>query len=423
MREFLKTSVRWLGIGSFLALVYFTAPSCALQTTGTCVKDCEGDNPPNPPCEGVDCPDPPCDKPSCMPPDPPPLVFQPGDNPTSAIMCDFPKPMKPDLSTCATQAEVDSGNFMPMSEAATALVTGKTKPIALDWSVDAMAECLGLPKKVEYLAGSFPDGAAVCLNCGSQIPLTYANPTKACIAKCEDLVAASNGFIPADVHDYCVTNAHTSTNFTKDACYDGACSSGGTPVPGFVDPRRNQEPVTWVDKIGADDNGGTNSLTQTAATIGWQAGAASAQTVLNGDAWVEFSVTETNTGHRLSLRSSCAEPINCQDMDASEVDLGFIINLGGDGLVYTQDLGSPESGPFGSYSAGERYRIRARDNHNGYAVVSYSRVIGACSPGTECVEDVFNTSATLLAYPLRVDASLRQQNSTLANVTIVRIIP
>src|SRR4051812_12210772 len=84
MSDSLKTRLRWLGTGCFLALVYFTAPNCALQTTGLpCDKPggCDGGTPPdcppdkpdcNAPCEGPDCPPDPCDKPDCNMPPPPP---------------------------------------------------------------------------------------------------------------------------------------------------------------------------------------------------------------------------------------------------------------------------------------------------------------------------------------------------------------
>jgi len=60
------------------------------------------------------------------------------------------------------------------------------------------------------------------------------------------------------------------------------------------------------------------------------------------------------------------------------------------------------------------------DNHDGTATISYSR-FHACTPGPLCTEDVFYTSLQTPNYPLRVDASFREQNATLTNVTLVRI--
>ena len=61
-------------------------------------------------------------------------------------------------------------------------------------------------------------------------------------------------------------------------------------------------------------------------------------------------------------------------------------------------------------------------NFDGTAAITYSRVNGSCVPGTPCPDTVFYTHTGAPAtYPLRVDASFREQNATLANVSIVRI--
>ena len=345
-------------------------------------------------------------------------------------MCDIPQPEKPGFPTCATPAEANDPTNISLTQAGTALANGQSKSFALDWSAAAKADCGGLPKKIAYM-GPFPDGLTLCINCGAQIPLTYANPTKACIAKCKDLINYGNGPMPAEGTDaYCEANARTATNFLKDACYDGACSSGGTPLPGFVDPRRTPEKVQWIDLIGTTDNGGTNSLMRTAPTTGplpvdWNAGAASVQTILGGDAWVEFEAGEIGLAHGLALRNSCADPMNnCPDIDPSLVNMGFLMILASDNQVYTAEAGASLTvhGPFGPYAPGERYRVRALDNHDGTATISFSRLTAPCIPGTVCAETVLATSpAPSTVFPLRVDASFRDQNATLANVTLVRI--
>lgn len=440
MRDSLKTSVRWLGTGCFLALVLFTAPNCVLQTNGLggpgdgnpnpCdtndPKGCNPDCDPTktecpPPCDQPECPPDPCDTPDCNMPPGPMTVFVQGGNPTSSIMCDFPNAEKPGVSNCATQAEVDSGVYLSQSTAATSLATTQSNALTLDWSPAALAECSGLPKKVEFLGGVFPDGQQVCID-PTQFPNTYANPTKACIARCEDVIAMGPGPIPADIHDYCVNNAHTSTNFDKNSWYPNSCTPGGSPIIGFPDPRRIPEPVQWTDHIGTTDNGGTNTLEQTSTVTSYLAGAASAQTISAGDAWVEFATNETDTGHGLGLRTSCANVVNCPDQDPTFDNLGYSINFSGDGQVYVYESATNQTfGPFGPYAAAERYRIKARDNHDGTATISYARIVGACPIGAACNEDQFYTSIPTVAYPLRVDATLRQQNSTLTNVTLVRI--
>lgn len=415
MRDLLKANSRWLRQGCVIALMMVAGPACILQTGGY------GDpNKDNPKCEN-----PPCKEDPPDPPDEPPAKFEPGMDATNAIMCDIPVPVAEGQSACATQAEADAG--MSLTAAGTALATGQSANFALDWSPDALAACGGLPIKKAF-HGPFPDGLTVCLNCGSQIPMVYATPEKACIAKCNELINYSDGpFPPEGASQFCAKNARTATNYDKDQCYPDVCSTGGTPLPGWVDPRRAPEAVKWIDHLGTTDNSGSNTLVRTAATDpNVKAGAASAQLIASGDAWVEFEASATNTGQLLSLRSSCADPYTtCPDTDASFNALGYALVFFNDGNVgvLTSDPMVAVIGGFGTYSPGERYRIRATDNHDGKATISFSRLIGACAQGTVCQEDVFHTIVGGPAYPLRVDTSLNEQGATLANVTLVRIKP
>lgn len=422
MRDLLKANSRWLRQACVMALLLFAGPACLLQTHG--YGDPDKDNPKceNPPCK-EDPPNPPDD-----PDDPtnPPAKFEPGTDATNAIMCDIPVPVAEGQSACATQAEADSG--MALTAAGTALASGQSANFALDWSPAALAACGGLPIKKAF-HGPFPDGLTVCLNCGSQIPMVYATPEKACVAKCKELINYSDGpFPPEGTTAFCVANARTATNYDKDQCYPDVCSTGGTPLPGWVDPRRAPEPVKWIDHIGTSDGSGSNTLTRIAPTTGvnvvdFNAGAASGQTIISGDAWVEFEASEINLTHVLSLRPSCAVPFDCPDMVPGLSEIGFAIDLASDGQVYVLENGSPLDvlGPFGPYAAGERFRIRVVDNHDGKAKISYSRIVGPCAPGTVCTEDVFLTSSGGPIYPLRVDSSFREQGGTLANVNLVRI--
>ena len=127
------------------------------------------------------------------------------------------------------------------------------------------------------------------------------------------------------------------------------------------------------------------------------------------------------TNHVLSLRPSCPDPMICPDTDDSLDAIGFAINLAADGKVYVIEgaagFNQNKLGPFGlPYAAHERFRVRATDNHDGTATISYSRFSG-CTP--ICTEDVFATSTPTPLYPLRVDTSFREQNATLTNVTLV----
>jgi hypothetical protein len=107
-------------------------------------------------------------------------------------------------------------------------------------------------------------------------------------------------------------------------------------MPAFIDPRRIPEPVIWTDAIGAGASG--NTLIRTAPTTNppsSNAGAASSQWILRGDAYVEFSAAETNRSHLIGfseIPTGCASP--CPDTDPSATGIGFGIVLFNDGRVY-----------------------------------------------------------------------------------------
>ena len=452
MRDFLLSG-RWLRTWWFWAFVLLALPNCGLNSEGCMdcpvIDDCSG-NDPDPECDPGNCdgdecePDPceedpdapgcnpdPCeedpDGPECVPPDPV-EEFKPGTSPADAILCEIPKPLEDGDDGCATQAEADDLTNISLAEAATALVNGDFSGFALDFSDEAKAACGGLPKKIEFY-GEFPDGLRVCINCGTQIGNAneYATTTKACIAKCKDKVNFE-GPIPAEgAEAFCLANAKLATNHEAEICYGGACTAGGSPNLSWVDPRKSPEPVVWIDHIGTSDNSGTNDLERTAPTstpAAFDAGAASAQTIAKGDAWVEFAAGDTTgTTHILGLRTSCADAITCPDMDPDIATVGFAIYLYADGQVYVLEPGATpgtfnQYGPFGPYTVGERYRIRVTDNNltAATASISYHRVVG----GVEQPAFATNTSADP-AYPLRVDTTFIEFGALIADVTIVRI--
>jgi len=397
MRNVLKTGGRWLRTGWVLPLALLALPNCLLDS-----GPYQGGG------ETI-------------------LPFDPGESPTDAVMCAIPKMLMEGESDCANPQEAMEG--MPMEEAALALLAGQSNPIALDWSQSAIDECGG-PKKVEYF-GTFPDGLPVCLNCELQIPTIYADRAAVCIAKCEDLL--HNHELPFPTHEdvitFCAKNAKVATNFANDTCYLGECENGLLKM-NFVDPRRTPEPVKWVDHIGTDDNMGTNSLTRNVPgtgteTIDFNAGAASAQTIARGDAWVEFEALDsTDKAHVLGVRPSfdangqkCFDVINCPDTDPSLNNIGFAIALNTDGMVYVFEVidgALTGQGPFPAFAAGERYRVNVKDNHDGTATITYSREESG-------VFNQFAESLTHPEYPLRVDTSFREHGAIIENATIVRI--
>ena len=386
MRDFLKSSARYLSVGWFWAVALLVLPNCSFQAGAVG----------------------------------PETNLNPGLSPhDSVILCDIEM-----ARHCASAEEQAMGTRL--ASAALALNEGKPGTnIGLDDSPDALGRCSGGPEAVIY-QGPFPRGYAVCVNCDDVIGPVYADTNAACVAQCEDFFGstdASGTFIPnvppldAD-RMFCEAHARASTNVPQNGCFAGTCLTAGMVSPDFVDPRQEYEPVVWQNAIGVVPTGAGNSLQRTAAFTGtFDAGAVSSQVITLGDGFVEFTATETNTT-RLCGLSSGAPP----DTDPS-ANIGFAITLFNNNG--TGDIDLFESGTFignfGTFTAGDRFRVRVKDNHNGTAAISYSKVTGPCSPGTTCAETVFYTSLSTGAYPFRVDASLFDQGATLTDARLVRI--
>ena len=87
--------------------------------------------------------------------------------------------------------------------------------------------------------------------------------------------------------------------------------------------------------------------------------------------------------------------------------------------------GNDFNGSYGTYNAGDRFRVRVTDNNDllpHTATITYTRLTAPCTPGTVCTEvQIGSQNAQSPSYPLRVDASLRDEGATLTNVTFVRI--
>jgi len=382
-----RPGLGWLGVVVLLAL-----PSCSLNESGLC--------------------------PTCGP------NVSAGPAPQSTVIfCDVEKERH-----CATSDDHAVG--MPLDHAAIALATGEAPTtVGLDYSSAALAACGGKPQAVVF-QGPFPTGASVCVNCLSVIPSTFANPNAVCVAKCEDdAVPQVNPPNPATV-TYCTSSnngrpvAQVSTNWTQNSMpiascptspspYVNACSNGGALNSGFVDPRRNPEPVTWTDLIGSMAGGGAlnNDLNSTSGTtLGcgtgtFSAGAAAAnQPITTGDAYIEFSALENDKSHVIGP-STATGP----DNDVTLSDIKFGISLDCDGMYYIIENGTRSPGPgvngaWGTYSPGDRFRITLQQHDDTTADVDYGRVVGTCNAGAPCNVPVFYSSVPGAAqYPLRVD--------------------
>jgi hypothetical protein len=405
MRDVLKSNMRRARDGWFWPLVLLVLPNCSFT-------------------HGVG---------------PGPRNLDPGPAPqTTLIFCDVERPLQ---RHCAT--DMDKAVGIRLAAAAVALNTGLTSPggIGLDESPDALARCNGEPEAVVF-QGAFPDGQPTCLN-GTLVGdgETYADPQAVCLALCEDTFGATDAqgnftpeFPPSPaVVSFCTAHSNASTNLpgNPNPGFAGGCTPDGGERTDFgtlfPDTRRNPEPVTWTDSIGTSAAG--SSLTRTAAATGtFDAGATSAQWIARGDAFVEFAASEANLTHVLGLSpipTGCVFP--CPDGDPSLADIGFAISLNVDGRVYVIESGNLVTGPdingsFGTYAAGDRFRVRLADHSDGTADVAYSRLVGPCNTGNVCPDVPFYTHISSPArYPLRADTSFREQGATLLNVTLVRI--
>lgn len=378
MRDSLKSAAGWLVPLAFLAL-----PNCTFQVAGL-----------------------------------PPYNVDRGPEPrSSAVFCDIRNKNAPLI--CANQDEITFG--VPLNEAALALTSNRSSVIGLinDPAVKADVGCAG--PVAAYFKCPFPDGCPVCLNCGTQIgasPAPYADPHAACVAECLDRNGDTPGQNPATPSTiaFCNDPANVRVSTNAASCVDNVCTSTGVQVEGFVDPRRQTEPVVWRDLVNADATG--NTLTKNTPDVGaFDGGAASEQTFTRGDGYVEFTVGGPAGGRALGL-SLGAPP----DVDATTNDLGFALRISGTGLVFIQEAGvlltGPMSGAFASSATGDRLRVTLTDNFNGNASVKYTLFPAGCMG---CAGTVLRDAAGPAPYPFRVDASLRGTGTTLNDVRIVRI--
>jgi len=161
-----------------------------------------------------------------------------------------------------------------------------------------------------------------------------------------------------------------------------------------------------------------NGLIKTGAGTSFDSGAASLQTITHGDAYVEFTATETNKARVGGLASSALP-----DTDPGLDDISFGIRLSATGGVFVSESGTLVTGaggtPFSAYAPGDRLRVTVLDRLDGTADVRYALVPAGCA-GASCETMTFRTAGPA-PYPFRVDASLKEPGATLTDVRIVRI--
>jgi hypothetical protein len=333
---------------------------------------------------------------------------------TAAVFCDIALERR-----CATAEDLAMGTRL--ASAGVALVAGQgNSNIGLDDSPAKLASCGGVPEAVVF-KDVFPRGTSVCLNCGDVIPALHADAAAVCQAQCYDLfgtMTADGMLIPENppslsTFAFCAVNARPSANFPLNSCFEDACDMAGTLRLDFDDPRWIPESVEWVNLNGVSATGGT--LTRTAPTTGFSdTGASSSQLIASGDGYLEFTAAETNTARTAALSSGPAPAI----LTFNEMDFGLLLMDTGEIIALENGL---SVGTFGLYAAGDKFRLKVRDNFDNTATVSYARITGPCVDGSPCNETVFHTSLNPIAYPVRVDAMFREQGGTITDARIARI--
>ncbi len=351
-----------------------------------------------------------------------------GDTPRSSVVfCDVENMAV--ARRCATAADLASGMAIRLSDAAIALADRESSNVVLDDTATGIAACSGVPQVITYRC-PFPDGCPYCLNCsviGSSG--TYADANALCTVACDDLNSTPAGTNPpsATVAAFCgfTQHASVSTNTSVSSCTSGACNDGGTfPVAGFADPRRIAEPVVWTNPIGldlgADVSGPVLTRTEPNPTSGFDAGASSGATQLitRGGGFVQFTVPQSDRTLAIGL-SSGAPP----DGDAGLGDMTFALVLTSIGQLEVVENGSflppnpatPSALSWGSYAAGDEFRVTLSLQADGSARASYEH--------NGFVLPTAGRSTLHAAYPFRVDVSLQDQGASVSDVGLVRLRP
>lgn len=152
--------------------------------------------------------------------------------------------------------------------------------------------------------------------------------------------------------------------------------------------------LSWTEQVGVTVNS-SDGLTKNAnATVGWNAGAVSAQR-LSGDGYVEFSTDENGTGKVLGLSVASG--------GQNFTEINYAISLGGANQARIYENGAHKATFTGNYVPGERFRVSVEGG-----VVRYYRNGEAHA----------YTSTVALPHSLLVDTSLNNPGATLTDVII-----
>jgi hypothetical protein len=351
--------------------------------------------------------------------------------PDDAVFCEVEK--RDVAPGCATAVEVSMGRYR--TQGALDLVLGQRSPLVLDGGQEQLEACGGQPLVTTYESAA-PDGEAICLD-GDTAFLAPTQPSVAavCFNRCLDIHRVDPDDIPDDMREFCGQHARPAVNMPLVAgsafTFAGACSDGKLRAD-FADPRKRPTPVAWTNLSGVEVVPPGNTLRRTAPDSpeaeGFNAGATATQIVTHGDAYVEFTATELGQAKLLGFSQGRL------DGDATKDDVDFGIRLGAAGAVLLSEYGNlvyrvpptPEDPDgdvvFGAYVAGSRFRIRLTEQPSGGALVTYEQILGACNPDTTCPAMPLRSPSGPVAYPFRIDTSLKEMGAALTDVRVVYLV-
>ncbi|WP_162127474.1 LamG-like jellyroll fold domain-containing protein [Flavobacterium phycosphaerae] len=158
-------------------------------------------------------------------------------------------------------------------------------------------------------------------------------------------------------------------------------------------PNVVSEDVVWNTASLQNVSALGSSLLKTQSNGNWNGGAASYNAVGN-NGYLEFTATETTAERMCGLSTS--------NVNSNFNTIQYAINLRNNGTCQVYESGSLR-GSFGSYNAGDRFRVAVESN-----IVRYYR------NGT-----LFYSSALTPSLPLLVDVSINNVNGTISNAKVV----
>jgi hypothetical protein len=280
-----------------------------------------------------------------------------------------------------------------------------------------------MPPEAIVFLGPTPYGGAECVD-GER----YDDPgmvAYGCYERCLEKFSDDDPVPTQDVLDHCGAHARPAVNASS--AVGQACEKGALKKD-FIDPRRFTTPVRWTNLRGVDTEGlGSNTLrriepTTTPAdpvTEGFDTGATSEQVIRWGNAYVEFQTNELGTAKLLGV----SQGADNRDWTKLDVDFGLRLTVLGRVLISRNGAlveKAPGDPVWANYQPGDRFRISLKQVDTATARVVFEQVMAPCDSWTFCMAVPIADAGTI-AYPVRVDTSLKEQDGTLSDVRIVYI--